>query len=341
MKRSSSMPLAPSRAQSAEASRFERFERLLAATPLSIDALRELSWSGVPAEIRPITWQLLSGYLPANADRRETTLQRKRAEYDQLIDQYYDTRLEEGRNSKIFHQITVDIPRTNPAPVFQLESVGQMMARVLYIWSIRHPGSDYVQGMNDLVTPFFSVFVSPHIEYADIEKLDVLDVPEDTLREVEADCYWCLTKLLDSLHDNYIAAQPGIQTRISALSDLVGRIDAPLRAHLQAHNVDFLTFTFRWMNCLLLRELPLSCTVRLWDTYHAEVDGFAQFHLYACAAFLTTFSKQLLAAPDMAELLMLLQCLPTTEWTESNVALLLAEAYRWKYMFHDAQKHLK
>ncbi len=28
---------------------------------------------------------------------------------------------------------------------------------------------------------------------------------------VEADCYWCLCKMLDGIQDNYTYAQPGIQ----------------------------------------------------------------------------------------------------------------------------------
>lgn len=35
---------------------------------------------------------LPQGYLPANIDRREETLQRKRQEYQNFIDQYYHTR---------------------------------------------------------------------------------------------------------------------------------------------------------------------------------------------------------------------------------------------------------
>jgi hypothetical protein len=26
-------------------------------------------------------------------------------------------------------------------------------------------------------------------------------------------------------------------------------------------------FAFRWMNCLLMRELSMPCVVRMWDTY--------------------------------------------------------------------------
>ena len=118
------------------------------------------------------------------------------------------------------------------------------------------------------------------------------------------------------------------------------RIVGKLHDHLNAMMVEYLQFSFRWMNCLLMRELPLQCTIRLWDTYHAEPDGFANFHLYACAAFLATFSKQLLALTEFQDVIMMLQKLPTAGWTEREVAVLLAEAYRWKFMFQDAQAHL-
>lgn len=40
----------------------------------------------------------------------------------------------------------------------------QVFERILFIWAIRHPASGYVQGMNDLVTPFFVVFLSEHVQ---------------------------------------------------------------------------------------------------------------------------------------------------------------------------------
>ncbi len=41
----------------------------------------------------------------------------------------------------------------------------------------------------------------------------------------------------------------------------------PLYRHLKNQNIEFLQFAFRWMNNLLMRELPMRCTIRLWDTY--------------------------------------------------------------------------
>lgn len=40
--------------------------------------------------------------------------------------------------------------------------------------------------------------------------------------------------------------------------------------HLEQHEVRYLQFAFRWMNNLLMREVPLRCTIRLWDTYQVS-----------------------------------------------------------------------
>lgn len=116
------------------------------------------------------------------------------------------------------------------------------------------------------------------------------------------------------IKDNYTAGQPGIQRQIARLKELINRIDggwqrganrswsthtfcfpsAPLYHHLQAQGIEFIQFAFRWMNCLLMRELSLRNTIRMWDSYQAEgTDGFSEFHLYVCAAFLVKWSNEL------------------------------------------------
>lgn len=42
--------------------------------------------------------------------------------------------------------------------------------------------------------------------------------------------------------------------------------------HFRRYEVEYLQFAFRWMNNLLMRELPLRCTIRLWDTYQVWGD---------------------------------------------------------------------
>ncbi|XP_067129027.1 TBC1 domain family member 22B [Centruroides vittatus] len=325
-----------------EIARLEKFSTLLKGPNTDLDDLRKLSWSGIPTSVRPDTWRLLSGYLPANADRRKSSLERKRVEYFNFIRQYYDTRHEDVYQ-ETYRQIHIDVPRMSPlVPLFQQEIVQEAFERVLYIWAIRHPASGYVQGMNDLVTPFFVVFLQEVVPPdTEVEEYDVSELSRDKLQEIEADSFWCMSKLLDGIQDNYTFAQPGIQSKVNLLKELTQRIDAPLHEHLHRHSVEYLQFSFRWMNNLLMRELPLRCTIRLWDTYLSETNGFSTFHLYVCAAFLTHWSKDLLQEKDFQGLMLTLQNLPTLHWGNEEMSLLVAEAYRLKFMFADAPNHLQ
>ncbi|XP_032624087.1 TBC1 domain family member 22A isoform X3 [Chelonoidis abingdonii] len=280
-----------------EAFRLDKFKQLLAGPNTNLDELRKLSWSGIPKQVRPITWKLLSGYLPANVDRREGTLQRKRKEYFAFIEQYYDSRNDESHQDT-YRQIHIDIPRMNPESLRLQPKVTEIFERILFIWAIRHPASGYVQGINDLVTPFFVVFVCEYIAEEEVENFDVSSLPEEVLQNIEADSYWCMSKLLDGIQDNYTFAQPGIQKKVKMLEELVSRIDEQVHRHLDQHEVKYLQFAFRWMNNLLMREVPLRCTIRLWDTYQSEPEGFSHFHLYVCAAFLVRWRKEILEERD-------------------------------------------
>ncbi|XP_023141307.1 TBC1 domain family member 22A isoform X2 [Amphiprion ocellaris] len=322
-----------------EASRLDKFKQLLAGPNTDLEELRKLSWSGIPRQVRPIAWKLLSGYLPANAERRESVLQRKRQEYFGFIQQYYDSRNDE-HHQDTYRQIHIDIPRMSPESLVLQPKVTEIFERILFIWAIRHPASGYVQGINDLVTPFFVVYVFEYIE-EEVENFDVSSLQEEALRNIEADSFWCMSKLLDGIQDNYTFAQPGIQRKVKALEELVSRIDESVHRHMQQYEVEYLQFAFRWMNNLLMRELPLRCTIRLWDTYQAEPEGFSHFHLYVCAAFLVRWRKEILEERDFQGLMILLQNLPTMHWGNEEVSVLLAEAYRLKFAFADAPNHYK
>ncbi|KAK2184906.1 hypothetical protein NP493_249g08000 [Ridgeia piscesae] len=322
-------------------SKCEKFKTMLESANIDLDDVKTMSWSGIPGQYRPTAWKILSGYLPPSLDRRQPTLERKRQEYYNFVEQYFDTRLQEV-HKETFRQIHIDVPRMSPLiALFQQDKVQEIFERILYIWAIRHPASGYVQGINDLVTPFFVVFLTEYItDDAELDMYEVSNLSEAAVRMLEADCFWCFSKLLDGIQDNYTFAQPGIQLKVNALKDLVSRIDNSLHSHLMEHHIEYLQFAFRWMNNLLMREMPLRCIIRLWDTYLAETDGFATFHLYVCASFLTRHSYDLQREKDFQGLMMLIQNLPTHHWTDNEIGLLLAEAYKLKFMFADAPKHL-
>jgi TBC1 domain family member 2 len=323
--------------------RESKYDQLLSSDVVKLGDLRKLSWNGVPAQYRPIVWKLLSGYMPTNRDRRETALQRKRREYEEAVAQYFQVAdsARTAQEQALLRQILVDVPRTAPeAQLFQNDAVQRSMTRVLYVWAVRHPASGYVQGINDLLTPFYLVFLSEHI--AGGVAADVTDLAAAALKEVEADAYWCLTKLLDNIQDHYTAMQPGLQRMVLRLEELIRRIDSDLHTHMSNEGLQFIQFAFRWMNCLLMRELPLAAIIRAWDTYLSEEGGgtgFESFHIYVCAALLCKFSPQLLQL-DFSSLVMFLQDLPTKGWGESDVEPLLSQAYILSTLFENSSAHL-
>src|SRR5438552_6386825 len=159
-----------------------------------------------------MTWQLLLGYLPTNSERRVAALERKRKEYLDGVRQAFDlgtagshrsvsTVLSSsssstpnfgtgrGLDEAIWHQISIDIPRTNPhIQLYGFEATQRSLERILYVWAIRHPASGYVQGINDLVTPFWQVFLGCYITDPNIESgMDPGQLPKAVLDAVEAD----------------------------------------------------------------------------------------------------------------------------------------------------------
>ncbi|KAF7589107.1 hypothetical protein BBP40_004774 [Aspergillus hancockii] len=341
---------------SSRISRINKFKRLLQTSTVPLAELRNLAWSGVPDEVRAVTWQLLLGYLPTNSERRVSTLERKRKEYLDGVRQAFErsntasagnppasiSGRGRGLDEAIWHQISIDVPRTSPhIQLYSYEATQRSLERILYVWAIRHPASGYVQGINDLVTPFWQVFLGVYVTDLNVEEgMDPGQLPRSVLDAVEADTFWCLTKLLDGIQDNYIYAQPGIHRQVRALRDLTKRIDSTLAKHLESEGVEFMQFSFRWMNCLLMREMSVQNTIRMWDTYMAEDQGFSRFHLYVCAAFLVKWSDQLVKM-DFQEVMMFLQALPTREWTEKDIELLLSEAFIWQSLFQDSRAHLR
>ncbi|GMF80593.1 unnamed protein product [Aspergillus oryzae] len=227
--RANSSDIAEERGVPIRISRINKFKRLLQTSTVPLTELRNLAWSGVPDEVRAMTWQLLLGYLPTNCERRISTLERKRKEYLDGVRQAFErgsttgagnptastTGRGRGLDEAIWHQISIDVPRTCPhIQLYGYEATQRSLERILYVWAIRHPASGYVQGINDLATPFWQVFLGVYVTDLNVEEgMDPGQLPKSVLDAVEADTFWCLTKLLDGIQDNYIYAQPALPTK--------------------------------------------------------------------------------------------------------------------------------
>ena len=318
---------------------------------ISIEELRNICWKGIPSDdplIRAECWKILLGLYPLKKELKVSIIKRKKDEYIDMCNLYSNalSNPDEVMNEeelKIYRQILKDNPRTMPeSSLFQHEKIQFMLTRVLYIWSLRHPASGYVQGFNDLCIPFFIVYFLEKFPEKNIDTILKLNenefkkLSEETLTEIETTIYFSLTKLLDRIQTNYTINQPGITLMIKKMELIIEKVDPKLYDYLKKFEIDYVQFCFRWMNCFLIREFPVKLILRLWDAYFSEEKGFSEFHLYVCACLLLTFSEKLKAMTEFQELIVFLQNLPTSNWRIEDMDMLLAKSYSIKMLYSNS-----
>lgn len=268
---------------------------------------------------------------------------KKRAEYISIQQFHFGEGKDDYRNEnekKTFRIIESDVHRTQPdCPLFHIEVVQKMLVRLLTIWHIRHPASGYVQGMNDLTTPLLASFLLDYIEVdydtfnvpADFEKV----VTSEILDEIEADTYYCLCKVLDGIQDNYTNAQPGTQRSVNKIREILKRMDNELLEHFESNEINLMQIVIRWVFCLLIREFPLKLGLRLFDTYISDDEGFTTLHIYVCTALLLKWAQKI-KKMQFNEMMLFLQSLPTKEWGEEDLQMIISEAYVYKSLFESS-----
>jgi hypothetical protein len=93
-------------------------------------------------------------------------------------------------------------------------------------------------------------------------------------------------------------------------------------------------FAYLWMNCFLIRELPLKYVLRLWDTYFSEELGFSIFHVYFCAAFLKfIFEKTNLRKMELEGAIQVLQHCHDLEVSVKDIEEMLSQAYIYQSLY--------
>jgi len=256
--------------------------------------------------------------------------------------------------------------KEGPETIVEHRYFQALMERVLFVWAVRQPASGYVQGHNDVLLPLIFVFLSDMSgkSLCDLNGQVLEELGEEKLADVEADTYWCVAKILSEIFDHYTHGQPGIQRMATQITELIKRVDVPLADHLREQNIELFAPAFRWITCLMVREMPIACVVRLWDALIAESAqaagqsrgsarpsrdgkgqeggsaGFEVLLCYFCVCFMTYFSQQL-QAMDFEQITFFLQRLPTDNFNEDGVEVLLGEAFVLKSLFQMAPGHLQ
>jgi hypothetical protein len=205
---------------------------------------------------------------------------------------------------------------------------------------VRHPASGYVQGMNDVLSPFFFVFIEPLVskdilsEVSSVSELKSVEcVSEENWRILEPDCFWCFSKLLDGIQDFYTKDQPGLYRMLDQLKVIMHKVDPEMANWIDNEEIAYAEFAFRWINCLLVRELSLSVVFRLWDMYLSEHTRIASTHVYVCAALLNFLSSRFsLLEKNHSDFVVIVQTIDPASLNIEDMGMILAQSYVYEQM---------
>ena len=320
-----------------------QIDQLLQQPVVDLEQIRNLSWAGLPNKHRARIWRLFLDYEPVNSNLKDSTLDHKRKDYFDCLDRVYSEsqrHLWTNAQNQTLQQILRDLPRSH-IHLLRNERVQRVFEEVLFVWSVRHPASGYVQGMNDMLHPFFFAFLSPHYKdktTSELEKMDNIDdIPDNILKEIEADSFWCFSKLLDGLQDLYTKDQPGLYKMLERLEEVIQQANPELAQHISDEGLQYQEFAFRWMNCLLVREFSVAIIFRIWDNYLAHPNRIVSTHVYICAAMMTCMAYKLMPL-NHAEFVILMQGITPEGWHQEEIEEILAQAYVYETKYSPAKR---
>jgi hypothetical protein len=204
-------------------------------------------------------------------------------------------------NSKILHQIHIDIKRLNPGSLnIKGVNISYMYYNILVLVSHRRPTLGYIQGMADILVPF------------------IVEFSKENLSTAESSAYFCYLKLLDRIQ-KYIS---GLQTDlIFLLNSQLEKIDPDIFSFLKQSKLEIHMFAFRWFNCLYIREFPYELYKKIFTTM-LSYEKIGEFLIYFGVSLILKFKSELLKN-GFSENIILLQTINEFNWTEESIEELL------------------
>jgi hypothetical protein len=278
--------------------------------PLNRSEVLRLSAIGLDSytpEDRCLAWLVMLDLYPASASEWAATRSRLRAEYWDLVQfsgmgtwhqrplpAHFPSEDFGVRQNSIMTIVHGDIVRTGRTAFFLppraipdtlpsdaedslhfIQEHLRRLERVLYVFATLHVGLGYMQGFNELVTPFY---------YVTLKCID--SVFGGDIDAVEGVTFHLLQALLTKTQ---LAEFYTTQDKSSIMLHRVKRFEDVLARHLpraaeaiRALNIHPLFYCLRWFTLLFAQEHDLPTLLAIWDSLFAHFGQFVEY-LYCIA----------------------------------------------------------
>ena len=134
------------------------------------------------------------------------------------------------------------------------------------------------------------------------------------------------------MKENYLKGFDGATDLLKKFRNLIEKCDKELLTLLEQNEIQVFHFGFRWIFCLLLREFPVLLSIKLIDYYLVEDINPGILCVYVSTALLLKFSYKI-KLMNREEIIMFLQNLPTSNWGEQDIRLLVSESFGLRNYF--------
>ena len=207
-----------------------------------------------------------------------------------------------------------------------IETNADVVSRILFIYAKFSPDINYVQGMNEIISPIYYCY-----------SFDKLYFENDC--NVEADTFWTFYYLMDKIKYVFIREEDnskrGVLGKTKKLKELVKIVDKDIYNHFMKYQLDFSLFAFRWFILFFSQDFLMIDILRLWDFLFCEENKFINT-FYTCLAIILMKKDSILNSdlPAMMEELQRLDII--------DVEMLIINAKRIKEKFGEkCEKILK
>ena len=220
--------------------------------------------------LRSLVWKLFLKYLSTNCGKWEDNIDKKREEYKLLKNLNYDFPSSNFEETKILDLIDKDVKRTyRNINFFNLNNINNkketnldVIKRLLFIFSKKHPEISYVQGLNVIIANIFYVFSQDQNPYFKLY--------------AEEDTFFCFELLINDFKDVYIyekdTSETGIRIIINYIKFLVFFIDKELFLHLLKMKIDIYAFVFKWYTLFFSQDFYFDVTLKIWDHFLCNIN---------------------------------------------------------------------
>ncbi|KAN0048009.1 hypothetical protein ACTA71_002400 [Dictyostelium dimigraforme] len=287
----------------------EEFTELLSGEVyIDMDKLIAISRHGIPDKVRPEVWKYLLGVSKTDKSEEERVKKQQQQEYKEIDKNDTETTKKIRAHLKRYHNR--DKSDTRIKIDWQGVEIRNKIENIIIAYNKYNNDLEYSFGMLSILGPFISTL------------------------QTESDIFFCFAAMMKKIEENlqiesltlklsrfimyFRSVLP--ELNLYQLTNNYNLINFLRFSHFEEEEINSNDWATSWIQNYLSCELPIECTLRLWDTYLSGRLGL-DLHVYVCLAILTNFSDELLEL-EHSEILSFLQHLPGID-----IDQIIAQAY--------------